>query len=148
LKFLTGRRELPTRSRSCLTAARTIPVRHEGAAPASIRFFAGSAGARRMSPTQAEFRREHAPDMALLAQVREAFLPALGEAFAVAVARYDDVLFDRAERAGASQLLFLDGMRELRRQRDTIASRFGNQLALAWRSLEEGAPLSAVGALS
>src|SRR5690606_15984141 len=101
-----------------------------------------------MSPTQAEFRREHAPDMALLAQVREAFLPALGEAFAVAVARYDDVLFDRAERAGASQLLFLDGMRELRRQRETIASRFGNQLALAWRSLEEGVPLSAEGALS
>lgn len=101
-----------------------------------------------MSPTQAEFRRQHAPDAALLAQAREAFLPALGEAFAVAVARYDDVLFDRAERAGASQLLFLDGMRELRRHRDAIASRFRGQLDRAWRSLEEGAPLSAEGALS
>ncbi len=101
-----------------------------------------------MSPTQAEFRRQHAPDVALLAQAREAFLPALGEAFAVAVARYDDVLFDRAERAGASQLLFLDGMRELRRHREDIAARFGRQLALAWGSLEDGAPLSAEGALS
>ncbi len=101
-----------------------------------------------MSPTQAEFRRQHAPDAGLLAQAREAFLPALGEAFAVAVARYDDVLFDRAERAGSSQLLFLDGMRELRRQREGIVSRFRTQLDRAWRALEEGTPLSAEGALS
>ncbi|WP_051403739.1 DUF1631 domain-containing protein [Pseudoxanthomonas sp. J31] len=101
-----------------------------------------------MSPAQAEFHRLKAPDAALLAQAKEAFLPALGEAFAVAVARYDDVLFDRAERAGSSQLLFLDGMRELRRRREEIAVRFREHLARAWRALEQGEPLSAEGALS
>ncbi|ADV28210.1 protein of unknown function DUF1631 [Pseudoxanthomonas suwonensis 11-1] len=101
-----------------------------------------------MSPAQAEFRRERAPDATLLAQARESFLPALGEAFSVAVARYDDVLFDRAERAGASQLLFLDGMRELRRQREVIVARFREHMDRAWRALEDGEPLSAEGALS
>src|SRR5690606_11586630 len=102
----------------------------------------------RMSPTQAEFRRQHAPDAGLLAQAREAFLPALGEAFAVAVARHAAVRLARAERAGSSQLLFLAGMRELRRQREGIVRRFRTQLDRAWRALEEGTPLSAEGALS
>jgi len=87
-------------------------------------------------------------DPRLLAEARDAFLPALGDAFAAAVARYDDVLFDRAERAGTSQLLFLDGMRELRRRRDEIVARFRAQLSSAWRSLETGEPLSAEAALS
>ncbi|KAF1699873.1 DUF1631 domain-containing protein [Pseudoxanthomonas suwonensis] len=100
-----------------------------------------------MSTTEAAFRRR-APDVPLLAQAREAFLPALWEGFAVAVARYDDVLFDRAERAGGSQLLFLDGMRELRRHREDIASRFRDHLGRAWRALEEGEPLSAEAALA
>ncbi|WP_428992279.1 DUF1631 domain-containing protein [Pseudoxanthomonas suwonensis] len=90
----------------------------------------------------------HARDPRLLAMARDAFLPQLGDAFAVAVARYDDVMFDRAERAGASQLLFLDGMRELRRRREEIAARFRAQLSQAWQALETGAPLSAEAALS
>jgi len=100
-----------------------------------------------MSPSQAA----SAPasrDAVLLAQARDSVLPALGEAFATAVARYDDVLFDRAERAGGSQLLFLDGMRELRRHRDEIGRRFREQLSMAWQSLELGSPLSAESALS
>lgn len=100
-----------------------------------------------MSPTQAD-PTSLPRDTVLLALARDTFLPALGDAFAAAVARYDDVLFDRAERAGASQLLFLDGMRELRRRRDEIASRFRAQLGLAWQGLEVGAPLSAEAALS
>ncbi|UNK58062.1 DUF1631 domain-containing protein [Pseudoxanthomonas daejeonensis] len=101
-----------------------------------------------MSPTQQDPTLHHARDPRLLAMVRDAFLPPLGDAFAASVARYDDVLFDRAERAGGSQLLFLDGMRELRRRREEIAARFRAQLALSWRSLEVGTPLSAEAALS
>lgn len=84
-----------------------------------------------------------ARDPRLLAQARDAFLPAFAQVFAGAVARYDDVLFDRAEGAGASQLLFLDGMRELRRRRDEIAARLRAQLDQAWSALEQGTPLSA-----
>ena len=84
-----------------------------------------------------------ARDGRLLALVRQAMLPPLGDAFAAAVARYDDALFDRAERAGVSQLPFLDGMRELRRRRDEIIARFRAQLGQAWHSLEVGAPMSA-----
>ncbi|WP_372018865.1 DUF1631 domain-containing protein [Pseudoxanthomonas sp. 10H] len=101
-----------------------------------------------MSPTQQDPTQHHARDPRLLASVRNAFLPPLADAFAASVARYDDVLFDRAERAGGSQLLFLDGMRELRRRREEIASRFRGQLSLAWQALEVGAPLSAEAALS
>jgi len=101
-----------------------------------------------MSPTQHNPNHHHARDPILLAMVRDAFLPPLGDAFAASVARYDDVLFDRAERAGGSQLLFLDGMRELRRRREEIAARFRSQLALAWHSLDAGSPLSAEAALS
>ena len=101
-----------------------------------------------MSPTQQDPNLHHARDPRLLAAVRNAFLPPLGDAFAAAVARYDDVLFDRAERAGTSQLAFLDGMRELRRRREEVATRFRNQLSVAWQSLESGAPLSAEAALS
>jgi len=87
-------------------------------------------------------------DPRLLAQSRDAFLPALSQGFAAAVARFDDVLFDRAESAGASQLLFLDGMRELRRRREEITSRFRVQIETSWQSLEQGSPLSAEAALS
>ncbi|WP_374013328.1 DUF1631 domain-containing protein [Pseudoxanthomonas koreensis] len=95
-----------------------------------------------MSPEQAD-PSSSSRDAVLLAQARDAFLPALCDAFATSVARYDDALFDRAEHAGHSQLLFLDGMRELRRHRDEIAARFRTQLGLAWQSLELGAPVSA-----
>jgi len=101
-----------------------------------------------MSPTQHDPMLHHARDERLLALARDAVLPPLGDAFAAAVARYDDALFDRAERAGASQLPFLDGMRELRRRRDEIVARFRVQLDLGWRSLEAGTPLSAEVALA
>jgi len=87
-------------------------------------------------------------DPRLLAQARDAFLPALSQAFTAAVTRFDDVLFDRAENAGASQLVFLDGMRELRRRREEIIGRFRAQMELSWQSLEQGTPLSAEAALS
>lgn len=101
-----------------------------------------------MSPIQHDPTLHHAPDERLLACARQAVLPPLGDAFALAVARYDDVLFDRAERAGAAQLPFLDGMRELRRRRDEIIGRFRMQLDLAFRTLEAGQPLSAEAALA
>lgn len=82
-------------------------------------------------------------DPALLKLAREAALPGLAESFATVLARFDDVLFDRASNAGASQLLFLDGMRELRRRREEIAAGFRAHLALAWDALERGQPLSA-----
>ncbi|MEB1529185.1 DUF1631 domain-containing protein [Xanthomonas sp. WHRI 7945] len=84
----------------------------------------------------------------LLVQARDGMLPVLGQAFAAALAHFDDVLFDRAESAGASQLLFLDGMRELRRRREEIAARFRAQLDQAWQALEAGTPLSAEVALA
>ncbi|MGH8053177.1 MAG: DUF1631 domain-containing protein [Stenotrophomonas sp.] len=79
----------------------------------------------------------------LLAMAREAALPLLSQAFSKVLAGFDDVLFDRAETAGPSQLAFLDGMRELRRRRDEIAQRFGSHLRQAWSALEAGTPLSA-----
>ncbi|KAB7765179.1 DUF1631 domain-containing protein [Xanthomonas maliensis] len=82
-------------------------------------------------------------DQRLLEQAHAAFVPPLAEVFAAAIAHFDDVLFDRAESAGASQLLFLDGMRELRRKRDEVAVQFRRQLDAAWQALLDGAPLSA-----
>ena len=87
-------------------------------------------------------------DPALLKLAREAALPGLVESFATVIARFDDVLFDRAGNAGASQLLFLDGMRELRRRREDIVSGFRNHLAQAWAALEQGQPLSAEATLA
>ncbi|WP_305805992.1 DUF1631 domain-containing protein [Stenotrophomonas sp. YIM B06876] len=87
-------------------------------------------------------------DQKLLALAREAVLPVLGQSFSSVLAGFDDVLFDRAEKAGASQLLFLDGMRELRRRQDEIASRFRAHLQAAWAALEAGAPLSAEATLA
>lgn len=87
-------------------------------------------------------------DQRLLALAREAALPVLGKTFASVVARFDDVLFDRAESAGASQVLFLDGMRELRRRREEISTRFRSHLELAWGGLEAGTLVSAEKALS
>ncbi|MCD7098157.1 DUF1631 domain-containing protein [Stenotrophomonas sp. MMGLT7] len=87
-------------------------------------------------------------DPRLLAQAYETVVPVLAQGFAGAVAHFDDVLFDRAETAGASQLLFLDGMRELRRRREEIGRRFRAHLDAAWKALEAGAPSSAEAALS
>ncbi len=87
-------------------------------------------------------------DPALLKLAREAALPGLAESFATVLARFDDVLFDRAGTAGASQLLFLDGMRELRRRREEIVAGFRGHLAQAWEALERGEPLSAEATLA
>lgn len=84
-----------------------------------------------------------ARDTARLLQVRDAALPAFSLAFATVLARFDDVLFDRAETAGASQLLFLDGMRELRRRRQDIVDGHAGHLQRAWEAFAAGAPLSA-----
>ncbi|ALS95791.1 DUF1631 domain-containing protein [Xanthomonas oryzae] len=82
-------------------------------------------------------------DQRLLEQAHDVFVPALAQVFAAAVAHFDDVLFDRAESAGTSQLLFLDGMRELRRKREEVASQFRHQLEDGWQALVLGTPLSA-----
>ena len=87
-------------------------------------------------------------DPRLLAQTRDAVLPALADTFATALARFDDVLFDRAERAGLSQMIYLDGMRELRRRRDEVVAGFRGQLDAAWAALEAGRPLNVEVALS
>lgn len=87
-------------------------------------------------------------DPALLKQAREAVLPALTESFATVLARFDDVLFDRAGTAGASQLLFLDGMRELRRRREDIVRGFRGHLDQAWDALDRGQPASAEATLA
>ena len=75
-------------------------------------------------------------------------MPPLLDTFSVALGRFDDALFDRAERAGNSQLAFLDAMRELRRRRDEVIRRFRAHLDKAWQSLEAGEPLSAESALA
>lgn len=93
------------------------------------------------TPHAATVRRGHDPH--LLGQARDAVIPPLTDVFAVALGRFDDALFDRAERAGPSQMAFLDAMRELRRRREEIISRFREALLVAWRSLEAGEPLSA-----
>ena len=87
-------------------------------------------------------------DPALLKMAREAALPALVESFSTVLARFDDVLFDRAGNAGASQLLFLDGMRELRRRREDIVSGFRQHLDQAWDALQAGEPSSAEAVLA
>lgn len=90
----------------------------------------------------------HRREPRLLEQARDAVLPALVDTFAVALGRFDDALFDRAERAGHSQMAFLDAMRELRRRREDIVSRFRGHLGKAWKSLEAGQPLSVESALA
>jgi hypothetical protein len=84
----------------------------------------------------------------LLEQARSSVLPALVTAFGDALGKFDDALFDRAERAGPAQMAFLDGMRELRRQREPAISRFRQHLEKAWRALESGVPLSVDTALT
>ena len=84
----------------------------------------------------------------LLAQARAAVLPSLVETFGVALGRFDDALFDRAERAGHSQMAFLDAMRELRRRREEIIGRFHAHLDKAWQALEAGSLLSVESALA
>lgn len=87
-------------------------------------------------------------DPAQFQLARDAVLPALCQAFGAALARFDDALFDRAGNAGASQLLFLDAMRELRRRREEIAAAFAGHLQRAWAALVAGEPLSADATLS
>ncbi|WAT14379.1 DUF1631 domain-containing protein [Xanthomonas fragariae] len=87
-------------------------------------------------------------DQHLLEQAYDVFKPALVQLFAAAVAHFDDVLFDRAESAGTSQLLFLDGMRELRRKHDDVATQFRKQLEDGWQALVLGMPLSAEAVLA
>jgi len=87
-------------------------------------------------------------DQRLLDQAREAVIPPLVDTFAVALGRFDDALFDRAERAGHSQMAFLDAMRELRRRREEIVTRFRGHLAKAWQAMESGQPLSVEHALA
>ena len=84
----------------------------------------------------------------LLGMAREASLPQLSQAFAKVLAGFDDVLFDRAETAGSSQLAFLDGMRELRRRREEISRRFDAHLQQAWAALDAGTPQSAEAVLA
>ncbi|WP_367381458.1 DUF1631 domain-containing protein [Stenotrophomonas cyclobalanopsidis] len=87
-------------------------------------------------------------DPTQLQRARDVVLPALGQAFGAALARFDDALFDRAGNAGSSQLLFLDAMRELRRRRDEITAAFAAHLDQAWAALADGHPLSAEATLS
>lgn len=87
-------------------------------------------------------------DHVLLERVRARALPVLAEAFAAALSRADDALFDRAEQAGAAQMRFLDGMRELRRRSEQIAARFQDHLQQAWQALAAGRPPSAEAVLS
>lgn len=87
-------------------------------------------------------------DPRLLSQARETTVPPLVDTFAVALGRFDDALFDRAERAGNSQMAFLDAMRELRRRREEVIRRFRAHLDKAWQSLEAGEPQSAESALA
>ena len=87
-------------------------------------------------------------DSRLLAQARQAIVPPLVDTFAMALGRFDDALFDRAERAGNAQLAFLDAMRELRRRREEIVARFRAHLEKAWYSLDAGEPMSMESALA
>ena len=87
-------------------------------------------------------------DARLLEQARDSIVPPLVDTFAVALGRFDDALFDRAERAGHTQMAYLDAMRELRRRRDEIIARFRAHLVKAWQSLESGDPLSMESALA
>ena len=77
-----------------------------------------------------------------LEQARKVAVPALVDAFVLGLERFDDALFDRAERAAGSQLMYLEAMRELRRRRSDIAGRFRDHLEEAWQALAAGTPLS------
>ncbi len=94
----------------------------------------------------------HAPvparNQRLLEQARDMAVSPLVDIFAMALGRFDDALFDRAERAGNAQMAFLDAMRELRRRREEIVSRFRAHLTKAWLALESGQPLSVEDALA
>ncbi|MFT4257120.1 MAG: DUF1631 domain-containing protein [Pseudoxanthomonas sp.] len=83
----------------------------------------------------------------LLARAHDLALPALAGAFDVALDRFDDALFDRAERAGSAQMAFMDGMRELRRRRGECAAGFRAHLEQAWQAMLARAPISVERAL-
>lgn len=79
----------------------------------------------------------------LLNQLNSIALSGIVDAFAECVGRFDDVLFDRAETAGASHVLFLQGMRELRRKQDEIQEQFSTHLKSSWQAMLDRRPLSA-----
>lgn len=81
-------------------------------------------------------------DRMILEQARDASIPSLVDAFTTALSHFDDGLFDRAEKAGHSQLEFLDGLRELRRRRLDVIAGFRLQLEKAWKAMAAGNPLS------
>ena len=79
----------------------------------------------------------------LLNQLNSIALSGIVDAFTECMGRFDDVLFDRAETAGASHVLFLQGMRELRRKQDEIQEQFSTHLKSSWQAMLDRRPLSA-----
>ena len=79
----------------------------------------------------------------LLNQLHSIALSGAVDAFAECIGRFDDVLYDRAETAGASHILFLQGMRELRRRQDEIQEQFSTHLKASWQAMMDRRPLSA-----
>lgn len=82
-----------------------------------------------------------------LEQMRKVAIPVLVDAFTTGLERFDDALFDRAERAGGSQMMYLEAMRELRRRRVSVAGHFRDHLEKAWQALAAGTPLSVESAM-
>ncbi len=80
---------------------------------------------------------------ALLGSARDAALRSLPAVLAAVLDRADDALFDFVQKSGNSeeQQQYFETMRELRRQRATIESRYREQLARAFSALERGRPL-------
>lgn len=79
----------------------------------------------------------------LLDQTNCIVLSGAVEAFSECLRHFDDLLFDRAETAGSQQRNYIDGMNELRRQRNAIEGRYRAHLELALQSLVDGRPIAA-----
>lgn len=79
----------------------------------------------------------------LLGGVRDIALRTLPAVLASVLDRADDALFDFVQKSGNAdeQQQYFETMRELRRQRATIESRYREQLARAFSALERGRPL-------
>ena len=77
---------------------------------------------------------------ARLAAARQAFMDAVQAAFTTMLGKLDDALFELAQSAEdeLERGNYFDAIRELRLGRDTIKSRFEEQLQACWRSLEQG----------
>ncbi len=78
----------------------------------------------------------------LLDQVRQMAMVPLADAFASILQELPEALLDHAGKAGPAQIDYLDAMREVRRKREPMMTRFRAHLANAWQSLEAGKPLS------